>query len=136
MSLAHLPCPHLQHLSLRLARLGARRPPSCDVPMGRVEVSGGEQLATWIRRWRHQIVGCAASRLERESESYKREGDQNEERDRGKKVRVCRVVCLRGVFFLARMLIPAYPCSCGRFKNPNMKINVTTYFTSRSDITN
>jgi hypothetical protein len=50
---------------------------------------------------------------------------------------VSAVLCACVVsFFLARMLIPAYPCSCGRFKNPNMKINVTTYFTSRSDITN
>jgi hypothetical protein len=104
--------------------------------MGRVKVSSGEQLDTSIRRWRHQIMGCAASRLERESESYKREGDQNKERDRGKNVRVCCVVCLRGVFFWLACLYLLIPAHVAGFKNPNMKINVITYFTSRSDITN
>jgi hypothetical protein len=100
-------------------------------------VSGGEQLATSIRRWRHQIVGYAASRLERESESYKLERDQNEERDRGKKVRVCCVVCLRGVFFFwLACLYLLIPARVAGFKNLNMKINVTTHFTSQSEITN
>jgi hypothetical protein len=37
----------------------------------------------------HQIQSCTAYRLKKESESYRKEGDQNGERERVREIRVC-----------------------------------------------
>jgi hypothetical protein len=52
--------------------------------MGWAEENANKQLAASIRQWMHQIQSCTACRLEKESESHRKEGDQNEERERGR----------------------------------------------------
>jgi hypothetical protein len=60
--------------------------------MGWAEENADEQLASSIRRWMHQIQSFMACRLKRESESYRKEGDQNEERERERRVCLCFVL--------------------------------------------